>query len=112
MTDQQSLVEIAAEKITEEILAGSLRPGDRVSEPRVSESLGMSRPPLREALRVLETRVGQFIAERRTDARPLSYDHWVVELPRTLSDGSVLVVDDQGRVDYRRPDPEGEPDAE
>ncbi|WP_315148541.1 amidase family protein [Corynebacterium variabile] len=56
MTDQQSLVEIAAEKITEEILAGSLRPGDRVSEPRVSESLGMSRPPLREALRVLETR--------------------------------------------------------
>ena len=56
MTDQQSLVEIAAEKITEEILAGTLRPGDRVSEPRVSESLGMSRPPLREALRVLETR--------------------------------------------------------
>jgi amidase len=56
MSEHQSLVEIAAEKITEQILGGELRPGDRVSEPRVSEALGMSRPPLREALRVLESR--------------------------------------------------------
>lgn len=56
MKQQQSLVESAAEKITEEILGGRLRPGDRVSEPRVSEAMGISRPPLREALRVLETR--------------------------------------------------------
>lgn len=85
----------------------SLRnPPDLVSVRHIRDTAG--RPPLR----VLETRVGQFIAERRTDARPLSYDHWVVELPRTLSDGSVLVADDQGRVDYRRPAPEGEPDAE
>mgnify|MGYP005983893503 CR=1 FL=1 len=56
MSEHRSLVEIAAEKITEHILGGKLRPGDRVSEPRVSEALGMSRPPLREALRVLESR--------------------------------------------------------
>ncbi|MGO1948528.1 MAG: amidase family protein [Mycobacteriaceae bacterium] len=56
MKEQQSLVELAAEKVTEEILGGRLRPGDKISEPKVAEALGISRPPLREALRVLDSR--------------------------------------------------------
>jgi DNA-binding GntR family transcriptional regulator len=36
------------------ILAGELRPGDRVVENQLTHQLGVSRPPLREALRVLE----------------------------------------------------------
>ena len=36
------------------VLSGDLRPGDRVIENRLTEELGVSRPPLREAMRVLE----------------------------------------------------------
>jgi DNA-binding GntR family transcriptional regulator len=45
---------LAAEALREMVLAGDLRPGDRVIENRLTEELGVSRPPLREAMRVLE----------------------------------------------------------
>jgi DNA-binding GntR family transcriptional regulator len=51
---QPSLVRIAAETIREMVLGGELRPGDRLVEERLTEELGISRPPLREALRLLE----------------------------------------------------------
>jgi DNA-binding GntR family transcriptional regulator len=36
------------------IIGGQLLPGDRVVENQLTQQLGMSRPPLREAMRVLE----------------------------------------------------------
>lgn len=48
-----SLVDLAAESIRKMILSGTLGPGDRLIEERLTEELGISRPPLREALRVL-----------------------------------------------------------
>jgi DNA-binding GntR family transcriptional regulator len=51
---QPSLVRMAAETIREMVLGGELRPGDRLVEERLTEELGISRPPLREALRLLE----------------------------------------------------------
>jgi DNA-binding GntR family transcriptional regulator len=51
---QPSLVRLAAEAIRDMVLSGDLRPGDRLVEERVTSELGISRPPLREALRVLE----------------------------------------------------------
>jgi DNA-binding GntR family transcriptional regulator len=45
---------MAAEAIREMVLGGELRPGDRLVEERLTEELGISRPPLREALRLLE----------------------------------------------------------
>ncbi len=51
---QPSLVRMAAETIREMVLSGELRPGDRLVEERLTEELGISRPPLREALRLLE----------------------------------------------------------
>src|SRR3981081_1982432 len=45
---------MAAETIREMVLSGELRPGDRLVEERFTDELGISRPPLREALRVLE----------------------------------------------------------
>jgi DNA-binding GntR family transcriptional regulator len=49
-----SLVMMAAEAIRKKILAGELAPGDRLIEERLTEELDISRPPLREALRLLE----------------------------------------------------------
>jgi DNA-binding GntR family transcriptional regulator len=49
-----SLVHLAAESIREMILSGRLSPGDRLIEERLTEELGISRPPLREALRLLQ----------------------------------------------------------
>lgn len=36
------------------ILSGELRPGERLIEERLTEEFGVSRPPLREALRILQ----------------------------------------------------------
>jgi DNA-binding GntR family transcriptional regulator len=52
--DAPSLVHLAAESIRKMILAGTLAPGDRLIEERLTEELGISRPPLREALRMLQ----------------------------------------------------------
>src|SRR5215204_3700181 len=52
--DAPSLVVLAAEAIRKMILSGALAPGDRLIEERLTEELGISRPPLREALRLLQ----------------------------------------------------------
>lgn len=49
-----SLSQLAAEAVRAMILTGELQPGDRVVENQLTRQLGVSRPPLREALRVLE----------------------------------------------------------
>ncbi|MET1154754.1 FCD domain-containing protein [Arthrobacter sp.] len=52
---QESLVSLAANEIRKLIVSGELGPGDKLNEPPLAERLGISRPPLREALRVLES---------------------------------------------------------
>lgn len=49
-----SLVALATEALRKRILAGELEPGARLTEERLTEELQISRPPLREALRLLE----------------------------------------------------------
>jgi DNA-binding GntR family transcriptional regulator len=51
---QPSLVRLAADAVRDMVLSSELRPGDRLVEERLTEQLGISRPPLREALRLLE----------------------------------------------------------
>lgn len=52
--DPPSLVALAADSIRKMILSGRLEPGERLIEERLTEHLGISRPPLREALRLLQ----------------------------------------------------------
>jgi DNA-binding GntR family transcriptional regulator len=52
--EQPSLVTLARDAIRRSILSGDLKPGERLVEERLVERLGVSRPPLREALRLLE----------------------------------------------------------
>jgi DNA-binding GntR family transcriptional regulator len=49
-----SITQLAASALRRMIFGGELRPGDRVVENQVAGDLGVSKPPLREALRVLE----------------------------------------------------------
>ncbi|HYP44987.1 MAG TPA: GntR family transcriptional regulator [Propionibacteriaceae bacterium] len=49
-----SLVKLAADSIRKMILAGDFAPGQRLLEERLTAQLAISRPPLREALRILE----------------------------------------------------------
>jgi DNA-binding GntR family transcriptional regulator len=50
------LVEQIVEQITERILAGEIPPGTPLGQEQLSAELGVSRTPLREALRVLKSR--------------------------------------------------------
>lgn len=49
-----SLVALAVTEIRRMILSGALAPGERLTEERLTVELEISRPPLREALRLLE----------------------------------------------------------
>lgn len=65
------LREIVFETIRNAIISGNLKPGERLMEVQVAESLGVSRTPVREAIRKLELeglvimlpRKGAFIAD-------------------------------------------------
>jgi len=52
----RSLVDVVAERIEAAIIAGQLEPGSKISEQGLAASLGVSRGPLREAIRRLEGR--------------------------------------------------------
>ncbi|HKK02027.1 MAG TPA: GntR family transcriptional regulator [Desulfuromonadales bacterium] len=51
----QTLREKILETIREAILKGTLRPGEKVAEPELAERFGISRTPIREAFRQLES---------------------------------------------------------
>ncbi|MGP3535582.1 GntR family transcriptional regulator [Microbacterium sp. RD1] len=49
-----SLVDQARDQIRRNILTGQLRPGERIRDSVLAEGMGVSRSPVREALRLLE----------------------------------------------------------
>lgn len=51
----QTLREKILETIRDSILKGSLKPGEKVAEPELAERFGISRTPIREAFRQLES---------------------------------------------------------
>lgn len=48
-----SLVELTVDRLRREILGGTLGPGERLVEEQITKRFGISRAPLREALRLL-----------------------------------------------------------
>ncbi|MBA1146132.1 GntR family transcriptional regulator [Ectothiorhodospiraceae bacterium WFHF3C12] len=55
-SDGRNLNEAIAETVGERVIRGELAPGARLLETQLAESLGVSRGPVREALRLLEKR--------------------------------------------------------
>lgn len=71
-----SLVDFAVTALRQQVLSGVHAPGDRITESAIAEELGISRPPLREALRLLE-REGLLVQQPRRG---------VIVTPLTLHD--------------------------
>lgn len=71
LADHQSLRERIVVRLRDAIVAGDLAPKSRLMEPELARQLGVSRTPLREAIRQLEVegflttipRVGTFVSE-------------------------------------------------
>ena len=67
----RSLVEVISRQLEGMILSGSIQPGERINESRIASLLGVSRAPIREALRHLsssgilqtQTNRGMFVRE-------------------------------------------------
>ena len=51
--ESRSLVDLALDRLSREILSGHTDPGERLVEEQLTRRLGISRAPLREALRLL-----------------------------------------------------------
>jgi DNA-binding GntR family transcriptional regulator len=51
--ESRSLVDLALDRLSREILSGRTDPGERLVEEQLTRRLGISRAPLREALRLL-----------------------------------------------------------
>ena len=52
---EDSISKVVAEKIREEIINGKLKPGDKLKEAFLSKQMQVSRTPIREAFRVLQS---------------------------------------------------------
>jgi DNA-binding GntR family transcriptional regulator len=64
-SSHQPLRDSVATEIRRLILDGTLQPGERLIEDRLAEQLGVSRNPIREAIRILESEGFLDVAARR-----------------------------------------------
>jgi DNA-binding GntR family transcriptional regulator len=74
------LNKLVADRIRERILAGEFGPGERLAEERLSEELGVSRMPVREALRALAAEGIVTLEPRRGASVTLYTEEQVQEL--------------------------------
>ena len=82
-----TLVEVAEHRLRDAILSGALRPGQKIVEEQLCTNLGISRAPLREALRLLAS--GKIHLEGdlcRTSATAVSDDSLIS--PRARESGA------------------------
>lgn len=68
-----TLSDVAADWIARRILAGSIAPGEKLTETGLAEQMGISRSPVREALRFL-ARDGLVVIEPRRGTRVAQLD--------------------------------------
>jgi DNA-binding GntR family transcriptional regulator len=72
-TAKESLVESISRDLREQILAGKLAPGKRISQLSIAEHYGVSRMPVRESLRALSS-AGLVVMESARGARVAPLD--------------------------------------
>ena len=95
------LAQVVAGEIRERIVAGRFAPGERLAEEPLSEALGVSRMPVREALRLLAAE-GIIVLEPRRGASVSSY---TPEQVQELVDVRATLEGLNARLAARRHDP-------
>jgi DNA-binding GntR family transcriptional regulator len=100
----RSLAEQAASAIVDGIAVGALQPGQKLIEAEVAQRLDVSRVPVREALKILETQ-GILISRPRRGVRVAEFDN---ETARQVYEVRValekVAVRELGRVGAARPE--------
>ena len=96
------LAQVVAGEIRERIVAGRFAPGERLAEEPLSEELGVSRMPVREALRLLAAE-GIIVLEPRRGASVSSY---TAEQVQELVEVRATLEGLNARLAARRHDPE------
>ena len=83
----ENLAEQIAQYVAEKIIQLELKPGERVLEAKISEEFGVSRGPVREALRILEkNRLVELIPRRGARVTEISapYIEWLYDILEEL----------------------------
>jgi len=101
MADRASLSQLVSDKIRGDILEGRFRPGERLVEDKLSAELGVSRVPVREALRGLSME-GLVRLEPNRGATVIEV---TPELVRELVEVRTLLEALNARLAARRHDP-------
>ena len=86
-TPSENLPEQVARDIAEKIIRNELAPGERILEAKLAEEMGVSRSPLREALRILEKqKLVELIPRKGARVTPLSAAHieWFYDIFESL----------------------------
>ena len=60
-----NIPDILTRDISEKIIRNEIKPGERIMEARIAEEMGVSRSPVREALRILEKNKNGRRSEKR-----------------------------------------------
>jgi len=72
------LAQQVADKIVEAVAAGALRPGERVTDSDIAKRLGVSRNPVREAMKMLEAQ-GIIVSSPHRSTHVVAFDRKKVE---------------------------------
>ena len=95
--------QVAESRLREEIMTGKIAPGERINEIAVSERFGVSRPPLREAMRRLESENLVFSIPRRGSYAAETSKEDCMHIYRArimLECGAVDIINEEGGVDF------------
>lgn len=98
MDDYLPLRDVVFKKLRQGILTGELKPGERLMEIHLAERLGVSRTPIREAIRKLELEgLVKMIPRRGAEVACITRKHLkdVLEVRRALDELSVGLACDR-----------------
>jgi len=73
-----TLAQQVADTIVEAVAAGAIRPGERVTDSDIAQRLGVSRNPVREAMKILEAQ-GIIISNPHRSTHVVAFDQVKVE---------------------------------
>src|SRR5690348_14497175 len=106
MLRHESLARSAADWITSRILEGHIAPGEKITEANLAQQMGVSRSPVREAMRalsrdgliVIEPRRGAFVADLDRESAAELYVCRLLLEPPCIELAATAMSDDRAEL--------------